>query len=423
MEYKLKNLPKSQIEIEITISKEKMDEYYEKACEQLSKEVEVKGFRLGHIPKDVLEKHLDKKHITAHAQELAMKSSYAEVVVKEKIEVISRPHVDIKKEEPFTFTALVAILPEVKLGNYKNIKIDKKDIEVTEKEVEAVLTDLKRYGTTYKEVDREAKKTDRVEIDFEGFDEKEVPVPNTKSSNHPVVIGEGSLIPGFEENLLGLKKAEKKEFNLTFPKDYHKKDFQNKKMKFKVEMKMVEEPIIPELTEEFIEKMTGKKQNLDTLKADIKHNLHHKKEDENQSKRESEYLEKLLKMVEVQIPDALLDEEVEFMTREFKEDLASRGIPFEKFLEQTKTTPEDLAKKYRPEAEKRIKVRLGLRKIIEDEKIEATEPEIKNEYETMKKYSDEKDHKKLEEAYQKGSLKNQLANRIVLGKFFEKVLS
>ena len=424
MDYTVKKLPKSEVEIKVVVTAEDLQKHYQKACEDMAKEVHIKGFRPGHIPQNVLEQNVDKKHIEEHAKELAMQRTYSDVVVKENLQVISRPKVKVEKEnDPFTYVAIVAVMPEVEVKDHKTIKVEKKEPKVTEKDVEAVLKDLQKYSTIYKDIDRTAKKGDRVEIDFQGFDEEGKEVPNTKSQNHPVIIGENTLIPGFEDNLIGLKKDEKKEFDLTFPKDYGKKDFQNKKMKFKVEVKRVEEAIQPELNEEFVEKVTGKKQPIEDLKKDIEKNIHAKKTKEAKQERENEYIEEVLKRTKVELPDDLIHEEAHYILHEMKDEIAGKGLEFEKFLAQVKTTEEDLVKKYTPEAEKRIKIRLALQYIIKEEKIEVSEDELNAELENVKSYYPKKEHAKIENDYKKGELKSQLKNRLTLRKFFEKVLA
>ncbi len=421
MDYNIKKLPKSEMEIKIKVPEGQIDEHMKKAADEISRDVDIKGFRPGHVPPHVLEQYVDKKYIAARAQELAIQRAYADVVIKENIQVVARPKVKVDKESPLEFTATVAILPEVKVKDYKSIEIKKEEVKVEDKDIEAVVNDMKKYGTIYKDVDRAAKKGDRAEVDFEGFD-GEKPVENTKSSNHPVVIGENSLIPGFEENLIGMKKGEKKEFDITFPKDYAKADFQGKKLKFKVELKRVEESEIPELTEELIEKMTGKKKSVDEFKKEIEENVKARKEQESIQKRQNEYMEKLLKRTETEIPEAMMEEEAEFILQEMKEDVGKKGIEFDDFLKQAKTTEDDLRKKYKPEAERRIKIRLALQHLIKEEGIEASEEEKLQEKEKVKSFYPPEQHEKIEEDFKDGNLGITIANRIVLRKLFDKVL-
>ncbi len=423
MEYKVKKLAKSEVEITITVPEENMDGYRKKACDDISKEVKVKGFRPGHVPPHVLEQYVEKKYIEAHTQEIAIQRTYSEVVMKEKIQVVSRPKVKIDKDSPLTYTATVATMPEVEVKDHKSIKIKEKEVKVDKKDIEAVLADMKKHGTQYKEVDRAAKKEDRAEVNFEGFEKDGKAIPNTKSQNHPVVLGGDSLIPGFEDEIIGMKKGEKKEFDITFPKDYGKKDFQGKEIKFKVELLSVEEGSEPEINEEFIEKMTGKKQSVKDFEGEIEKNIKARKDTETIRERENQYIEELLKKVKVELPEALIEEESEYILQEMREDIQMKGLEFEKFLEQSKTTEDDLRKKYKPEAEKRIKVRLALQYIIKEEKIEVKEDDIKKELEKIKAQYPPAESDKIDKEYKDGEMKNQLKNKLALRKLFDKVLA
>jgi len=422
MDYTVKKLPKSEVELTIIVPEEKLENYKKKASEEVSKDVKIPGFRPGHVPVDVLSQHVDQKYIIARAQELAVQYSYADAVIKEKLQVVSRPKIHIEKDSPLTFTATVAVLPEIVIKDYKSIKVDKKPIKVDQKEIDEVLDDFKKYTTTYKDIERAAKKDDRVEIDFEGFDHENKVLPNTKSENHPVIIGSGSLVPGFEDNLIGLKKDDKKEFHLVFPKDYHKKDFQEKKVTFKVQMKAVKEPVTPEMTEELIEKMTGKKESLADFKKTIEKNVMARKETEAKHDRENKYIEELIKKAKIELPEALIDEEVEYILEDMKADVQEKGMEFEKYLEQSKTTEDDLKKKFRGEAEKRLKIRLSLQHLIAEEKLEVSEEEVKAEFNKMKAVYPQHEQSHLEEEFKHDHFKSQLKSRILLQKLFEIVL-
>jgi len=371
---------------------------------------------------EVLEKHVDKKYIEAHTQELAIQKSYAEIVIKENIQVIARPTVKIDSEEPLEFTATVAVMPEVEIKGYEDIKVEKKKVEVSKKDIEEVLKDLKKYGTTYKDVERACKKGDRVELDFEGFDKEGKSVEGTKSSNHPVILGEGTLIPGFEEEVEGLKKDEKKEFKITFPKDYGKADFQGKELTFKIEVKRVEEAMTPEVNDELIEQVTGKKQTVEEFKKEIEENIKARKEEEEKQRQESEYIEHLLKKVKTELPASLIEEEAHHILHDIKHDISHKGMQWDQFLEQAKTTEADLIEKYKTEGERRIKIRLALSKVIKELKIEVKEEELKAELEKVKNFYSPAEHDKIEADYKKGELKTQLFNKIALGKLFEKVI-
>ncbi|MFA5947477.1 MAG: trigger factor [Candidatus Gracilibacteria bacterium] len=423
MEYKIKNLEKSSVEIEITIPDEKMAEYKQKAAENISKEVKIKGFRQGHVPLDVLKQNIDEKYIEEESFEVAVKMAYAEVVVKENIQVITHPKIDIMKKEPFTFKATVAILPKVELKDYKSIKIKPKDSKVTDEEIDDVFKDFQKYSTTYTKKDGKAEKGDRVEIDFEGFDEDGKEMTNTASKNHPVIIGEKTLIEGFEENLIGMAEGEEKEFSLTFPKDYGKKEFQGKKAKFKVKVNVVESPITPDITEDFIEKMTGKRQTVEELKSQIKENIKVNKETKQRQEMEEEYIEELIKRADLELPEDLIHQEAHHILEEIAEDISQKGVKFDQFLKDAKTSEEELVKKYHTEAERRLKMRFAISELIKQEKIEITDDEAKAEFEKVKSFYPKKEHYKIEKDFKNGELKDQIKSRLILRKLFDRVLA
>ncbi len=423
MDYQIKKLPKSEVEITITVSDEDLAKAWKHACEKISHEVKVKGFRPGHVPPHVLEQHVDKKYIEAHAQEMAIQKTYSEAVVKEKLQVVSRPTVKIETEEPLKYTATVAILPEVEIKDYKSIKVKKDEVKVTKKEIEDVMQDLKKRVSSYKDTDKAAKKGDRAEVNFEGFDEEGKAVPNTASKNHPVIIGEDSLIPGFEDEIVGMKKGDKKEFDITFPKDYGQEDFQGKKLKFKIELERLEAPDEVVIDETFVEKITGKKGTIESLHAEIEENLMAKKETEAKQEQENKYIEELIKKVKIELPHSLIHEEAHHILQDMKENIEVKGHEFSKFLEQAKTTEEELHKKYEKEAERRLKVRLALQKLMELEEIKVSDEEIKAEFEKAKAMYPPTSHAELQKDFDQGGLKTQLGNKIAISKLFESVLA
>ena len=266
------------------------------------------------------------------------------------------------QEDPLKYVATVAVMPEITIKDYKSIKVKKEAVKVTDKDVQEVLDDMLRYVTTWKDVDRKAKKGDRAELEFEGFD-KGKSLEGTKSSNHPVILGQGNLIPGFEEEVVGMKTNEEKEFDITFPKDYHSDEFKGRKVKFKVKLQRLEESEIPELTEETIEKLSGKKTKPAEFKKEIEKNLKERKELEAKQKQENDYIEQLLKKSKTELPKALIDEEVHYIIHDMKHEVEGKGMKWEQFMEQSKMTHADLHTKYEPEAERRIMIRLALQQL------------------------------------------------------------
>lgn len=455
MKYEIKKLADSTVKLTIEVSQDEILRHKKKACENFSNDLKIPGFRPGHAPMHVVEQYIDKHHILSHTYELAVQYSYAEAVIKEKLQVVSSPKIkfisdttkdftdekdESMKNETFKFEAEVAVMPEVKIKDYKSIKVPKEEPKVEKEEIDDTVNEMQKYFTTWtdvKDAGRGVKKDDRVEIDFAGFepgnadakdtkdkDAKPEPkeIPNTSSKNHPVIVGENTLIAGFEDNLIGMKKGEKKEFELTFPASYHKKDFQNKKVLFKVELHRLEEGVKPEVNEEFVEKVTGKKMTVEEFKKDIEGNISKHKEEEGKQKRENTFLEELLKRTEVDLPQALIDEEIDYIIEEVKHDMSHRKIEFDKFLEQSKLTLEDLRKKYKPEAEKRIRLRLAITKVIQEEKIEITDKELNVEIEKLVNLYPKENQKKIKEELGSREEQNRMRNKLLLGKFFEKIL-
>ncbi len=423
MNIKVEKQPKSEVKLTITLGIEEQNKYYEKAVKELSNMVKVPGFRPGHIPAEILKKHVKEGAIEAHMIDSAIPETYTEAIKKEKIPAISRPKVKILQESPLQYEAIVAVYPEVELSGYDKFKIDKKEVKVTDKDVEETLKEIQKRHAKYKEVDRKAKKGDRVEINFEGFDEGGAKLESTASKNHPLVLGDGTMVKGFEEELEGLKKGDDKEFTITFPKDYFHKPFQNKKVKFKVHVNKVEEIELPKFTKDFIKQVTGKEVELEEVKKDIKEGLKQEREQQEKSRRENEFLNKLAEKVKVEIPEILIEEELDAMIEEFKHELAHQGIKFEQYLEATKETVEKLKEKRKKEAEKRLKLRFALQELFKKEKIEVDDNEIKEEIKKIKMLYPENERLKVDVIYAKGGQgRSQLENKIKIEKLFSKFL-
>lgn len=423
MNVTVKTLPKSQVQLSIEVPAEKMEKYREKAVKQISQNIRVPGFREGHVPFEILKEKVGDDVIADYTIEIALPETYSEALLKEKVQAVSRPKINIIEKNPLKYEATVAVYPEVKISGYDKIEIKKNEPKVEDKDVEEVLSNVQKRRATFKTVDRAAKKGDRVEIDFEGFDDGGAALENTKSANHPLVIGDNSLVPGFEDNLEGMKAGEKKSFKVTFPKDYFHKPFQGKAVEFKVDMKKVDEMELPEWTPEFIKSIVGEEKTLDDLKKFTRENLEQDKKHEEKVRRENEFLEKLIELTKVEIPDALLEEEIDGMIEEFKNELSERGVPFDKFLESTKKKIEDLREDRKKEAMNRLTLRFGLQQLFEQEKIEVTPEELKKEVDHIISLYPEAEQAKVRSEYGEGTyMVRRLENKIRMDKLFERFL-
>ncbi len=416
---------KSQVTITVEADEKDLKKFLNRAAEELSKQVKIDGFRAGKIPQKVLEKHVGKDAIRAHALELALPNLYAEAVIQEKVAVVSRPEISLKSEDPFTFEAIVAVLPEVKISGHEKIKVPKRETKVEKKDIEEVVGYFLKQGATYEEVKRAAKKGDKVEVDFEGFDPKgDVPLEGTASKNHPVVLGEGGLIPGFEEEIEGQKAGAEKEFKITFPKDYHSDKFKGKKVKFKIKLHKVEEVKLPEFTEEWIKKMTGKDMTKDEFRAEVKENLQKEREQNEKQHRETLLFEELLKLSKLDVPDPLIEEEIDFILDRTKMELESRGMAWDQYEKYLENQKRDLRKEKREQAEKQVKLRIILSHLYKEDDLEPSDKEIEDKIKELLVKYPRSEQDKVKANYEKGqSGYMQIHNSICLERLLAKYLS
>ncbi|MBU0981218.1 trigger factor [Patescibacteria group bacterium] len=398
-------LPKSEVKLTVEIDEKGLEEYKKKAVEALQNEVKVDGFRKGKIPMDVLIAKVGEQAFMSTVIDFALQETYEKAVHKEKIHPVAYPKINIVSDKPLKYEATVAVLPEVELKKgYEKIKIEKPKLEVKEEEIKDVLENLKTRSKKWKDVEREAKKGDRVEVDFDGFDTEGVPLEGTSSKNHPVVLGENTLIPGFEEEIVGMKKEEEKDFNITFPSDYHAKHFQSKKVKFKVKLNRIEEGEEHKIDDEFAAELTGgKHKDLKSLKEEIKEELTHQKEHDVTTKAENDFLEKLVDFVKVDLPEALVDREKEYLKKRIESDLEKRGINWDDYEKMMAEKKKDLNKEMAEQAKKQILIRLGLEKIYEEEKVEVSKDDIEGEIKHMLSHYPKEYEPVVREQYKEGT--------------------
>jgi len=424
MKIQVKKLPKSKVEFKITTTDQQWKKARKTALVKLSQQIKVDGFRKGHVPEKILIQKIGGEHAMEHQIiDVLLPQTYSEAITTEKIAVIARPEIEIKSRKPFVYEAKVDVYPEVKLPNYKEIKVVKKGQKVTKKEVDDWVENFRKQVAEYKEVKRSAKKGDKVEIDFEGFTSDGVPLDNTKSKNHPLVLGENTLIPGFEDEVVGMKKGEKKEFNITFPKDYHAKNMAGKKTKFNVILNNITESILPKIDENFVQKVTGTKKSIEDFKKEIHTSLLEKKTKDTQVERENKWLEEVSKKVKIEIPEILINEEVDFMIDDLKMRGLQQGLTWEKHLEHLKKTEEEIRKERKKTAEERVKLRLVAQEIIKAEKVTVKDADVSKVTQANLVNQPAEQKAKYEQFYKPGAKGFiQLKNQMVFEKMFKKVL-
>jgi len=379
----IQKLPKSQIEIQISVPADELEKFLDMAAEELSNDLKIDGFRPGKAPRQIIEQKVGSEKVLAHGAEKAIKKTYVDAISKNKIEAIGEPKITITKIAPgndLEYKAIVGIMPEIVLGNYrKEIKLVKKNEPeaIKNEQVQKELETLQKSRAKIITVRREAKKGDRVEIDFEVFVDGKL-IEGGASQNHPLTIGENYFIPGFEDKLVGMKEKDEKEFELSFPKEYHQKGLAEKPARFKVKVNLVQEKELPEINNEFA-KSLGKFENLEALKKSLIAGMELEQKKKNEDKWRTEAIEKIANSNQMEIPEVLLEGELEKMMAEFEQNIAGMGLTLDTYLENIKKSRSEIRKGWKETAEKRVKAALILREIARAEEIEVPTPEIEEE--------------------------------------------
>jgi trigger factor len=416
-------ITKIRVRLTIGLDAKELAPYIEKVYRDLAKGLKIAGFRPGKAPQSVVEKEVGQDKFYAEVLEEALPQVYYQAVLQENIVSVSRPEIKIKKYVPTSgleFEAEVEILPEIVLPDYKSIKIKKNEVKVTDSDIKKMLGDLQNNFSEFQDVVRAAAEGDRVEIDFEGT-KGNIPIEGGTSKNHPLVIGQGMFIPGFEDNLVGMKKEEEKSFDITFPADYHEKSLAGQKVVFRVKMISISEKVMPELTDEFARKL-GPFKDLEELKKQLEKDIAQTKEIEERRRLENEILEKISSKTDIEVPESLAKEETLKMLDEANANLANSGLTLDKYLEMTKKTREDVEKETRPEAEKRVRFGLVLSEISRVEGMTATKKEIESEKEKILANFGEKAGEyapKLDDHEAEHSIENSIIARKTIDKLIE----
>jgi trigger factor len=384
--------------------------------------VKVPGFREGKAPVNVVEKHIDQRLLVDDFMEHALNDLYRLAIQHERLRPVSPPEVQLKKFVPFSqleFEAGLDVLGEIKLPDYKSMKLSKKPVEITAKDVSEVLKQLKQRSADRKETERSAKEGDEVVIDFSGKDQKGEPVAGAEAKDYPLVLGSDSFIPGFEKNMVGLKAGDNKEFNITFPNDYAVAALKNQKISFKVQIKKVNELTEPKLDDELAAKL-GPFKNLAELKKDIKRQLHSERQAEADRQYESELIQKISDKSIMQIPLKLIDEQLERLEEEEKRNLAYRGQTWQEHLKTEGVNEEQHRDRHRPEAEARVKAGLVLSEIAEREKLDIQPEELEIRLQMLKgQYADPAMQAELD----KPENRQDIAARLLTEKTIAKLVS
>ena len=385
MSLQVEKLEKNMAKLTVEVSAEDLEKAIEKAYQKQKKKISIPGFRKGKVPRQIVEKMYGREVFYEDAANDLIPDAYDKALEECEEDIVSSPRIEVTQIEagkPFVFTATVALKPEVKLGEYKGVKIEKIDREVTEEDVMAEINRERENNARNISVeDRPVKDGDMTVIDFEGFVD-DVAFEGGKGENYPLTIGSGAFIPGFEEQLVGAEIGKEVEVKVTFPEDYQAENLQGKEAVFKCTVKEIKEKELPELDDEFASEIS-EFDTLEEYKEDVKKNLAEKKEKDAKTARENEAVDVAVKASEMEIPDAMLETQQRQMVDEFAQRITMQGLSMEQYFQFTGTNYQQMVEQVKPQAEERIKSRLVLEAIAKAENIEATEEDYEKELGTM----------------------------------------
>ena len=385
MSLQVEKLEKNMAKLTIEVGADRLDKAIESAYQKQKGKISIPGFRKGKVPRQIVEKMYGKEVFYEDAANMLIQEVYAEALDECEEDIVSSPKIDVTQIEagkPFIFTAEVALKPEVKLGKYKGVKVEKADTTVTDEEVDEVIEKERESNARNIAVeDRAVKDGDMTVLDFEGFVDG-VAFEGGKGENYPLTIGSGAFIPGFEEQLIGAEIGKEVEVNVTFPEDYQAEELKGKAAVFKCTVKEIKEKELPELDDEFASEVS-EFETLAEYKEDVKKNLEEKKAKEAKENKEREAVEAVVDLSEMDIPEAMIETQQRQMVDEFAQRITMQGLSMEQYFQFTGTNYQQMIENVKPQAEKRIQSRLVLEAIAAAENIEVSDEEFDKEIETM----------------------------------------
>ncbi len=416
MKTKLKNISDVKVELTISLGAEELKAAEQVALTKLAKEVKIEGFRKGKAPLEMVAAQVDPNLLNQETLENALSKSVAEAFLKEKVQAINRPEVDVKKFIPGTeleFTATTEIMPKVELGDYKKLGVKKEAVKVSKKEVKETIDRILKNFAEKKKVERGAKNGDEVIIDFLGKKDG-VAFDGGKAEKFPLELGSESFIPGFEEGLIGKKAGDELSLDLEFPKDYHAKDLAGAKVVFEVKIHEVQENVEPEINEEFLSKL-GDFKTKEEFEKQIEEDLKTQKQAEADEKFKDELVKKLAEVSKVPVPEILLEDQKRSIEMDMQQNLMYSGLSLEDYLERMgKTREEWLEKDVEEVAKMRVKSGLALAELSKVEKVKSDTKELDARIAQLKEqYGNSKE---VQKQLSSDDVRRNLANQILTEK-------
>ena len=411
MSLQVERLEHNMAKLTIEVPAEEVEKALQAAYLKERGKISLPGFRKGRVPRQMIEKMYGPEVFYDEAANRMISEAYAKAYDECELELVSQPKIEItqlEKGKEFIFTAEVAVKPEVKLAEYKGLKVDKVSTRVTQKEVdEEIDKERERNARTIDVTDRAVQDKDQITLDFEGFVDG-VAFEGGKASDYPLTIGSGAFIPGFEDQLIGANIDEEKEINVTFPEEYQAKELAGKAAVFKCTVHSIKAKELPELDDEFVSDVSEKSETVDAYKAEVKAKIKERKENEGKQKREDQSVEQAVANAEMDIPEAMISFQSRQMVDDFARRIMQQGMTMEQYFQFTGLSEEKMMEEFKPEAEKRIRTRLTLEAIVAAENIEVSEERLdeelqkmadsyKMEVDKLKEYMGENEKKQMKE--------------------------
>ncbi|WLR46099.1 trigger factor [Halobacillus litoralis] len=370
----------------VEVPASEFDKALDQAFKKVVQQVQVPGFRKGKVPRKLFEQRFGVESLYQDALDIVLPQAYTEAVEETGIEPVDRPEVDVKqieKGQDLVFTAEVTVKPEVKLGDYKGLVVEEQDTEVSDEDVENELKQMQeRQAELVVKEDAAVENGDTVVMDFEGFVDGEA-FEGGQADNYSLEVGSGSFIPGFEEQLVGKKAGEETDVEVTFPEEYHAEDLAGKSATFKVKIHEVKGKELPELDDEFAKDVDEEVESLEELKTKTRERLEEQKKTDAENSKRDTLVTQASENAEVEIPDAMVDTELDRMVQEFEQRLQMQGMTKDMYFQFTGQDEDALREQMKEDAAKRVKTNLTLEAIAEAENVEASEEDVNAELENM----------------------------------------
>jgi trigger factor len=386
MSLQVEKLEHNMAKLTIEVSADDVEKALQAAYLKERSRISLPGFRKGKVPRQMIEKMYGPEVFYDEAANHMISEAYGKAYEECELEIVSQPKVEItqlEKGKPFIFTAEVAVKPEVTLGEYKGLKVDKVSTRVTQKEVdEEIDRERERNARTIEVTDRAVQDKDQVILDFEGFVDGAA-FEGGKGEKYPLTIGSGAFIPGFEEQLIGAEIGKEVEINVTFPEEYQAEELAGKAAVFKCTVHEIKAKEIPELDDEFVSDVSEESETVDAYKAEVKAKIKDRKEREGRQKKEDQAVEQAVANAQIDIPDPMIDLQTKQMADDFARRIMQQGMSLEQYFQFTGLSEEKMMEEFRPQAEKRIRTRLVLEAVVAAENIEVSDERLDEELKKM----------------------------------------